>query len=149
MSKKILIATHSGLAEGFRKAMCFFAGEMDGVTTVCAYDGNEEDPNIAIDSFFDSVKADDTVVVFNDLLCGSINQILAKKLNAEEKKFHLITDVNLSAILGIATLSEEELTVENIRENIELAKANMRYMNDEMSKIDDRNTAESEDDFLS
>ncbi len=149
MSKRILIATHSLLAEGFRKAMHFFTGEGDDVAIVCAYDGNEDDPNIAIDSFFNSVKPDDTVLVFNDLLCGSINQILAKKLQAAEKKFHLITDVNLSVIIGVSTLNEEDLNAENIRENIELAKANMRYMNDEMCATDEQYAAGNEDDFLS
>ena len=149
MSKKIMIATHTTLAEGFKKAMHFFTGEGESIVTVCAYDDVNEDPTPEIDRFFDSLEPDDTVVVFNDLLCGSINQILAKKLKTTPRGFHLITDVNLSVIIGVSTLGEEEINAENIRENIELSRANMKYMNDEMPESDEKSASDSEDDFLS
>ena len=148
MPKKIMIATHTTLAEGFKKAMYFFTGEGQEVVTVCAYDGNNEDPNPEIDRFFDSLEPDDTVVVFSDLLCGSVNQILGKKLNTSKKEFHLITDVNLSVIIGVCSLNEEEINAENIRENIELSKANMKYMNDEMLESYEKSASANEDDFL-
>ena len=154
MAKKILIATHSTLADGFKKAAHFFTGEGDNIVTLCAYDEGNDDPNPGIDSFFDTLEPNDKVLVFNDLLCGSINQILAKKLHTSKNEFHLITDVNLSVIIGVISLGEEEINAESIRENIELARANMKYMNDEILQLDvDETTGETrapeeEADFL-
>ena len=143
MSKKIMIATHSVLAEGFKKAAHFFTGQGEDIKIVCAYDDPDLDPNPEIDAFFNSLEPSDTVVVFTDLLCGSINQIFAAKLKTYY--FHLITDVNLSLIIGVSTLSEEELNAETIRENIELSKNNMKYMNDVLLE---QSSLDSGDDFL-
>jgi PTS system mannose-specific IIA component/fructoselysine and glucoselysine-specific PTS system IIA component len=143
-----MIATHSILAEGFKKAADFFTGQGEDIVTVCAYDDPNVNPRPEIDNFFNSLKTNDSVVVFSDLLCGSINQILTEKLKTN--KFHLITDVNLSVIIGVSTLNEEDLVAENIRENIELAKNNLKYMNDALQEQrSPEPKPDSADDFLS
>ena len=147
MSKKIMIATHTTLAEGFKKAMFFFTGPGEDIVTVCAFEEDDQDPHIEIDRFFDALEPSDTVVVFTDIIGGSINQIVAAKFKTRE--FHLITDVNLSVIMGIATLSEEEINAENIRECIELSKAQMKYMNDVIQEQNFANSTTTEEDFLS
>jgi mannose/fructose-specific phosphotransferase system component IIA len=146
MAKKIMIATHTSLAEGFKKAMFFFTGTGEDIVTVCAYEDTDESPHAEIDSFFASTAPGDTVVVFTDLAGGSVNQILAAKLKT--KNFHLITEANLSVIIGIAALSEEEINAENIRENIELGKARIKYINDVLREQDSLPKTNTGEDFF-
>lgn len=128
MSRKILIATHTTLAEGLKKATVFFTGMGEDIETICAYEDTQDSPRPEIDRFFNSVQPEDTVVVFTDLMGGSVNQIIMEKLLT--RKFHLITDPNLSVVMAVATLGEEEITPETIRESIELCRDQMKYMND-------------------
>lgn len=146
MAKKILIATHTILAEGFRKATLFFTGIGEDIVTICAYEDTQEPPRPEIDRFFDSVQPEDTVVVFTDLIGGSVNQIMMEKLLTY--KFHLITDPNLSVIMAVATLGEEELNAENIRESIDLCKTQMKYVNDVQLGQNAQKKADTEDEFF-
>ncbi|QQO08528.1 PTS sugar transporter subunit IIA [Breznakiella homolactica] len=146
MSKKILIATHTTLAEGFKKATVFFTGMGEDMVTICAYEDTQEPPRPEIDRFFESVNQDDTVVVFTDLMGGSVNQIMMEKLLT--RKFHLITDPNLSVIMAVATLGEEELNAENIRESIELSSSQMKYMNDVPLEQGSQAESDTADDFF-
>jgi len=146
MSKKILIATHTILAEGLRKATMFFTGEGEDFVTICAYEDTQEPPRAEIDHFFDSVQPEDTVVVFTDLIGGSVNQIMMEKLLTQ--KFHLISDPNLSAVMAVATLGEDEINAESIRESLDLCKAQMKYVNDVQLGQAGQAEADAEDSFF-
>jgi mannose/fructose-specific phosphotransferase system component IIA len=141
-----MIATHTNLAAGFKKALLFFTGTGEDIVTVCAYEDSDDSPRDEIERFFAAVDSRDTVVVFTDLLGGSVNQIMAEKLKT--KNFHLITEANLSVIIAVATLGEEEINAESIRENIELCKSQMKYMNDLLIEQSNAPKTNTSDDFF-
>jgi len=126
MAKRILIATHTTLAEGFCKATDFFTGMGPEILTICAYEKSQEPPKKEIEEFFETTAENDCVVVFTDLAGGSVNQIMMEELR--KRRFHLITDPNLSAIMAIATLPEEEINEQTIQENLALGREQMKYL---------------------
>ena len=131
MSKKIVIATHAALAKGFQDCMKFLTGLGEDFITICAFTDVPE-PKEEIQRFFASVSREDTVVVFTDLLGGSVNQMFASLL--PRFSFHLIAGANLAVILAVSMLEEEDINEEKIRETIALCQKQMVYVNDRLKK---------------
>ena len=76
--RKILIASHSELAEGMKQTLKFFAGNQIDVSAICAY-VDEESLQSKLDAFFEKVSDEDEVLIFTDLLGGSVNQAIIFK----------------------------------------------------------------------
>ncbi|WP_272947202.1 PTS sugar transporter subunit IIA [Sporolactobacillus inulinus] len=82
----------------------------------------------------------DEVVVFTDLLGGSVNQSFAKY--TARPHFHVITGINLPIVLTIALKPDDTyLTAEQIRSSLDEAKEQLIYVNDFIT-----NRPEDEDD---
>ena len=62
MSKKIVIATHAGLAKGFQDCMKFLTGLGEDFTTICAFTDAPE-PKEEIQRFFASVSREDKMCI--------------------------------------------------------------------------------------
>ena len=131
MAKHIVIATHSLLAKGLKEALRFIFEPKGEVHTLCAFidDTNFED---SISELFDSFSPSDTVVVATDITAGSVNKIIASHL--AEKNFHLVSGVNLAFLLEISLADEEQINAEFINGAITLAKDDIVYMNERISK---------------
>lgn len=77
------------------------------------------------------------MVVFTDILGGSVNQIFFKYLR--QQPFHLVTGMNLAVILE-CIFAVEPITDEFLRNAISLSREQLCYMNDIL------NTAQEDDD---
>lgn len=149
MAKQIIIATHSELAEGFKNALSFFVGEEKNIHTICAFTRDLEPENV-INEFLTKLPKEDKVVVFTDIVGGSVNQLFSKKLI--DYDFILISGLNLSLLLEIYLTPEEELNYKKILEIIEKSKNEIKFINMEyynaLERIDKLPTNNDDNDFF-
>lgn len=123
--RKILIASHGELAEGMKHTLNFFAGNEIDVTSICAY-VDEETLGTKIQRYFEGVKDTDEVLIFTDLLGGSVNQAILPYVNKEH--VHVIAGVFLGIILELIFVQDLYLSDEKIAEALERSKKNIVYM---------------------
>lgn len=135
MKRRLLIATHSTLAEGFTNALMFFAGDGIDVTYINAYiDGKPIDEKI--NSFFSTLNDKDELIVLTDLLAGSVNQNLYKYISREHT--HILTGINLALALSLVLESANDyLTKERINQLVNSSRENIVYMNEFQAEVDD------------
>ena len=135
MKRRLLIATHSTLAEGFTNALMFFAGDEIDVTYLNAYiDGKPIDEKI--NSFFSTLNDQDELIVLTDLLAGSVNQNLYKYISREHT--HILTGINLALALSLVLESANDyLTKERINQLVNSSRENIVYMNEFQAEVDD------------
>ena len=70
--RKIVVASHSLLAQGFKDTLEFLTGKGDAVCAVCAYvNDNGEGLDAAVEA---ALEGADEVVVLTDMVGGSVNQ---------------------------------------------------------------------------
>ncbi|MDN5351800.1 MAG: fructoselysine/glucoselysine system component [Clostridiales bacterium] len=139
--RRFLIAGHGTLPDGILDAFNRIAGGDDRVTAIDAYTDHTalED---AMAPFFKKVKDDDEVVVFTDLLGGSVNQFFLKFL--DRPHFHLISGSNLAVVIGVLHIPEEGyLSKERIEEELDLARNQLVYMNDYIKTFSFENNFET------
>ncbi len=126
--RKILIATHFKLAEGFRSSLDYFLGTPDNVTYLSCFI-DDVDHTEAIEKFF-AENSDESIeiIAFSDILNGSINQVLATHLSRPH--YHLITGVNLPTLLEVMMRHPDEyLEVEELDEIVAECKNSIIYFN--------------------
>ncbi|MDO4378672.1 MAG: hypothetical protein Q4C64_05925 [Erysipelotrichia bacterium] len=124
---KIILASHSKLAEGMSQTAQFF-----GLSEIAVIEQTMDDTGFETRArdLLNLYKNED-VVVFTDIVGGSVNQIFTRLLR--EYQFHLISGMNLPLILEIGFKNEIDLTT--INEMIEQAKNQIVYMNDFINTI--------------
>jgi len=99
--KKVIIATHGTLAEGFRNTIELIAGPQDEIIDMCFYNGenNYEDE---IDRYFTELENDSQLIICTDMQYGSVNQLFMKKIiEHPTKNIQLLSGVNLPLLLEI------------------------------------------------
>jgi len=143
-TRKFLIATHGGLAGGFRSSLELIAGAGDAVVILQAYLDESGPVEEELKKIFDQVGGNDggeggekdggdetEWVVFSDLLGGSITNQLVKA--AVGKNIHIIAGFNLPLLIEVV-LSDPGTPVEEIlREAIGRAREQMVYVNQLMA----------------
>ena len=88
--RKIVVASHSLLAQGFKDTLEFLTGKSDAVNAVCAYvNDNGEGLDAAVEA---ALSGTDEVVVLTDALGGSVNQRFSRFAS---DRIHVIAGVNL------------------------------------------------------
>ncbi|WP_057736386.1 PTS sugar transporter subunit IIA [Liquorilactobacillus uvarum] len=127
--RKIIFATHHQMASGLKDTFDYIAPHTVDVITLDAYMDNTPIDG-QVNDFFENISKQDEVIVFTDLLGGSVNQAFAKHLG--HPHVHLITGVNLPIILTIllALPKEDYLAPEAVRSAIADAKTQLIYVND-------------------
>lgn len=106
MKRQIIIASHVGLARGMQETLQFLSGQVQNVDVLCAYTDNE--PLIpTVDKLMAQYRDTDQVIVFTDLLPGSVNQAFYKY--REWPNVKIITGMNLPLILGVALASPDQI----------------------------------------
>jgi len=139
MNKKIVIATHASLADGFKEALGFFTGSLENVYTICAFT-RDKNPQSEIEALLKSFASDDLVIVFSDLAGGSVNKMLVKML--KDRKFYLITGINLGMLLELALCDVNEINENKIREVVANANEQTYYVNDRIKELEEKNDDE-------
>ncbi len=122
--KQILIATHGKMASGIRYTAELIVGKMPGVTTIDAY--VEPDDNIVekFQAFFE-VHKEERIIVFTDLMGGSVNQKLMEY--AGNDNVTLITGTNLPVLMQVM-LAEDNVSEEEIEGYIAEAREELQLV---------------------
>ncbi len=135
MERKVLIVTHSDLADGLAASIEFFLEGMFEVTTICAFT-KENNPQEKIIDYFGNQSPDTEIIAFSDVLFGSVNQWLGTYIGRPH--YHLITGTNLPVILAVLMKNPGEyLTNEDVVECIESCADSIIYVNNYQPETDD------------
>lgn len=127
--KKIIIATHAGMAAGMKSTVEFLVGNLS-IDTVCCYT-EEKNLNGYIENALQSLKEKDKLIVMTDIRQGSVNQLWAEQLR---DRIYLVSGINLPLLLDLALAGEEDISDDFIRNSISAAKEELVFMNDELKK---------------
>ena len=137
---KICIATHGHYSSGIYSSFQLIAGEKDTIDLIEAY-VNEDNLTETIADYMANQDPSDTLIVFTDLLGGSVNQAFAPYLKTHN--FHLVTGINLAMLLDLAF--QDEINADGIRKLIENGRKQIQYVNDLLSMTSDSSENEWED----
>jgi fructoselysine and glucoselysine-specific PTS system IIA component len=125
--RKFLIATHGTFAGGIKSSLDIIIGETENVFIIEAYvDGNKSIED-ALNNVLKNINADDELIVFSDLLGGSItNQILRYAL---KENVHVVSGINLPLLIEVALADNEMPIIEVLQIAITNAKDQIVYVN--------------------
>lgn len=135
--KKIVVASHGSMAEGMKNTIELFAGHNDNVSYISAYTKKNDDLNETIDKLFGTFTDDDKVIIFTDLMGGSVNQRLTVKAQNNKNVF-IIYGFNLPVVIE-AILSKEDVNATYIKKLVEVGRNSLGTveLNNNDSKNDD------------
>ncbi len=138
--RKFLIATHGTLAKGVKSSLDIIIGPVENLFLIQAYTDDNNSIEDELRKIIESIKDNEELVVFSDLLGGSItNQLLRCAL---KENVHIVSGFNLALVTDIL-LSDPESPVAAIIENsVENAREQMAYVN---RLIEDNKGKESND----
>ncbi|MCR9037278.1 PTS sugar transporter subunit IIA [Tractidigestivibacter montrealensis] len=143
MSRKLLIATHGYLANGFRSSIEILTGTSAGIDTINAYtEEGGEDYTKSIAEFLESVGPEDEGVILTDIVGGSVNQKVMQTLRTSRPNIFLISGTNLITALAVF-LEDRPLTKEVLNEIVDQAKVQLIEMPTSFDSSSSR-----EDDFF-
>ena len=97
------------------------------VQTLCAFLGDRpvEDE---VREYFAGVSPEDEVIIFTDLMGGSVNRAFLPYLSRPHT--HLVAGMNLGLILETVMAEEGYLSTEEMAEKVELGKKGLVYLNE-------------------
>lgn len=125
---KICIATHGHYSSGIYSSFQLIAGAKENIDLIEAYINDDNLPD-TIAAYMARQNPADTLIVFTDLLGGSINQTFAPYLQTHD--FHLVTGINLAMLLELAFM--DEIDADGIRRIVDNGRAQIVYVNDLLS----------------
>ena len=120
MKKKIFIATHADLAEGFKNAAKLIVGSSaDEITTFCLYEGQSaEDFKKQILGYKEAHPSMD-IIVLTDLFGASIFNAMVELHTLQG--VYIVTGVNLGLVLDLL-LEERKISLELMKQKIAAAQ---------------------------
>lgn len=132
MSKrKIVIATHGTLAEGFKSALQIIAGA-ENVEAFNCYTSPDFNFQETIQKVMDSKGSEEELFVFTDLFGGSVNNGFVAALKTYD--FHLITNTSLGLLIDFILMEPD---VETLKKKFDEKEFNAVYCNDFISNMTD------------
>ena len=94
---KIVLMSHFNLAEGLKSTLAYFNPvAADEITAISAY-VNDCDPKVEFANVMNSVGEDELVLVFTDIMGGSVNQLTIPYLS--RPNFYVFAGMNLPILL--------------------------------------------------
>lgn len=131
--RKIIIASHERMAEGIKNTLDYITKGIGNVHTLSAYLSNTPVKE-EVKHLLEDVGEEDEVVVFTDMLGGSVNQAFAAYL--DRPHFHIIAGINVPVIISVLVQPEDEyLTAEQILSAVEEARQQLVYVNDYVANM--------------
>ena len=125
--RKYMIATHGTFASGIKSSVDLIIGESENVFVIQAYTEDNKSIQPEIEDVLKQINPDDELVVFTDLMGGSItNQIL--QFDLKENVF-IVAGINLPLLLDIMLADPEIPVSEVIMTGIQNAKDQMVFVN--------------------
>ncbi|KAA9001262.1 PTS N-acetylglucosamine transporter subunit IIBC [Affinibrenneria salicis] len=126
--RKIIIASHHRLAQGLKDTLNYVVPNAADIIAIAAYVTNTPIDE-EIQASLHDVTDQDEVIVFTDILGGSVNQAFAKFVN--HPHFHVITGTNLPVIMSIMLEIDDGYTsADVIKDAVNNAKEELIYVND-------------------
>lgn len=123
---KVIIASHHKLADGMGDTLKYLVPSLTDIETISAYLDNELIDS-AVEAALGHCQDTEDVVVFTDLLGGSVNQEFVRQL---KPNVHVIAGMNLPIIMTLLLqLENQPLSEELITQSIEEAKNQIIYVN--------------------
>ncbi|KRM15791.1 PTS system fructose IIA component [Companilactobacillus nantensis DSM 16982] len=129
------------MAEGMKNTIELFAGQNENVSYISAYVKKNDDLSETIDNLFSSFNDDDKVIIFTDLMGGSVNQRLTVKAQNNPNIF-IVYGFNLPIVIE-AILSKEEVTKSYIKKLVQVGKDSLG-----MVDIEDSESKNNNEDFF-
>ena len=123
--RKMIIASHSQLAEGFKKTLDFLTGGDDRIIALCAYtDRRTEDIRPIIEEL---LNYEDEFIVLTDMAGGSVNQRFFPHMS---DRVHVISGINLPLAISIAVqLDSPHIDIPQL---VAEARQQLIYVNDQI-----------------
>jgi len=125
--RKFLIATHGAFAKGIKSSLDMIIGETDNVFLIQAY----LDDNISVEdelaAVLTNITANDELVIFTDLLGGSVNNIMIRE--ALKPNVHIVSGFNLPLLIEVIMGDAGTPVTEIIETAIIDGKEQMVYVN--------------------
>lgn len=139
--KRFIVASHGELAKGIQSTIELFAGHELPITYITAYTKADSDLDDQLKKALAPVTPADQVIIFTDLMGGSVNQKLTLAA-APYKNIFIIAGFNLPVILE-AVLSADPVDQKYITTLIDKGRAGLQQVSLPSKPIDSSN-----DDFL-
>lgn len=130
-TRKFLIATHGTFAGGIRSSLDIIIGQVENLFLIEAYVNENKSIEDEVSRVMKNVSAEDELLIFTDLLGGSITNQLAKY--ALQDNIHIISGFNLPLLVEILLADNETPIKEIIDSALINAKAQLVYVNELMN----------------
>ena len=132
--KRFVFATHHSMASGMKDTMEFLTKSEDALYDISAYMGESQDEDLTarVAELFGGFAPEDKVVIFTDLMSGSVNQKFFPYIN---NHVFLLSGANVPLAMQLMLADEDELTDEFVRESLEEAKNQLIFINDWQKEI--------------
>jgi mannose/fructose-specific phosphotransferase system component IIA len=126
-TRKFLIATHGAFAKGIKSSLDIIIGEMDNVFLIQAYLDEHKSVEEELVSVLETITDADELIIFTDLLGGSVNNIMLR--NALRENVHIVSGFNLPLLIEVLLGDADSPVIEVIENAISNAKEQMVYVN--------------------
>ncbi|WP_195452434.1 PTS sugar transporter subunit IIA [Enterococcus gallinarum] len=100
---KIVLASHSNLAQGMKDTAEFIMGKQENLSAITAYVDEKVDFSAQLTALI-SEMAEEPIIFISDLLGGSVNRVITETIAGKENQF-LIAGMNLPLVLEIVSMS--------------------------------------------
>jgi mannose/fructose-specific phosphotransferase system component IIA len=125
--RKFLIATHGAFANGVKSSLEIIIGETENLFLIGAY----LDQNVSVEDelkpILDNLNNDDELIIFTDLLGGSVNNVMLRE--ALRENVHILSGFNLPLLIEVILSDADTPVAEVIESAVENAKAQLAYVN--------------------
>lgn len=132
--RRIIFASHHRLADGLKDTFEYIAPNVADVTAVSAYLDNVPVADEIAEALKGLDLSEDEVLVFTDLLGGSVNQAFTQYLS--NPHFHVIAGMNLPAVMSVIMALPKDGYADSdfIRTCLEDARQQIVYVNDRFAE---------------
>jgi len=125
--RKFLIAAHGTLPEGIQSSLEIIMGSLENVFLIQAYVGENKSLKEEIDSVLEHINNEDELIVFTDLMGGSVtNQILQYAL---KENVYIISGFNLPLLLEVLLADPSSPVLDVIETGINNARNQIVFIN--------------------
>ncbi|MEG0165418.1 PTS sugar transporter subunit IIA [Anaerorhabdus sp.] len=132
---KFLIAGHGYLADGIKSTISIIMGDeiADQIMTLNGFvEDGSMDVTGDIEKIINSIDENDKIIIFSDLMHGSINQFLIPYI--DENRIYIISGINFPLVCEIISKyifgNLKEVNVDDLKSDIEKARQEIIYVND-------------------
>lgn len=130
--RKFLIATHGRFASGIKSSLDMIIGEQDNIFVLDAYTENNVPIQDHLDDILKEVEIGDELVVFTDIMGGSITNQIIQRINSSNT--HIVSGVNLPLLIEVVLSDPNEDLQTILDDAIENAKTQIVYVSKLITK---------------